>query len=117
MHITRLKVEKWKLKREWIKWSTQLKLVRVPRSIAKGAGQVKAFHVHVFAGATNVACLAATIDVIEGTTAVVPRFTHLRIKNLKTSHIYCKTRTNEKKSDINNTLYKTPGRTTRYSSR
>lgn len=75
MHITRLKVEKWKLKREWIKWSTQLKLVRVPRSIAKGAGQVKAFHVHVFADARNVACLAATIDVIEGTTAVVPRFT------------------------------------------
>ena len=52
-----------------------MKLVRVPRSIAKGAGQVKAFHVHVFADATNVACLAATIDVIEGTTAVVPRFT------------------------------------------
>lgn len=36
---------------------------------------MKAFHVHVFADATNVACLAATIDVIEGTTAVVPRFT------------------------------------------
>lgn len=78
---------------------------------------MKAFHVHVFADARNVACLAATIDVIEGTTAVVPRFTHLRMENLKTSHIYCKTRTNEKKSDVKNTLYKTPGRTTWYSSR
>lgn len=56
-----------KLKREWIKWSTQLKPVRVPKSIARGAGRVQAVHLHLFADASNV----ATITVIESTAGVV----------------------------------------------
>ena len=54
------------LKGEWIKWSNQLKTVRVPRSVARGAGRVQAVHLHVFADASNIACPAVTIAVVEG---------------------------------------------------
>ena len=54
------------LKREWIKWSNQLKTVRVPRSVARGAGRVQAVHLHVFADASVIACSAVTIAVVEG---------------------------------------------------
>ena len=59
------------LKREWIKWSNQLKTVRVPRSVARGAGLVQAVHLHVFADASNIACSAVTIAVVEGERGVV----------------------------------------------
>ena len=48
-------------------WSTQLKPVRVPKSIARGAGRGQAVHLHLFADASNV----ATITVIESTAGVV----------------------------------------------
>lgn len=38
------------LKSEWIKCSNQLKPVRLPRSVARGVGQVQAVHLLVFAG-------------------------------------------------------------------
>ena len=59
------------LKKEWIKWVSQLKSVRVPRSVARGVGRVQAVHLHVFADASNIACSAVTTAVIEGTTGVV----------------------------------------------
>ena len=59
------------LKKEWIKWLSQLKSVRVPRSVARGEGRVQAVHLHVFADASNIACSAVTIAVIEGTTGVI----------------------------------------------
>ena len=50
---------------------SQLKSVRVPRSVARGVGRVQAVHLHVFADASNIACSAVTTAVIEGTTGVV----------------------------------------------
>ena len=58
-------------KRDWLKWSSQLKTVRVPRSVARGVGRVQAVHLHVFADASNIACSAVTIAVVEGETGVV----------------------------------------------
>lgn len=36
------------LKRDGIKWSSQLKPVRIPRSVMRGVGRIKAIHLHVF---------------------------------------------------------------------
>ena len=60
-----------KFTKEWLKWNRQLRTVRVPRSILKGLKQIKAVHLHVFADASNTACSAATIAIIEGDTGVV----------------------------------------------
>ena len=59
------------LKRDWIKWSSQLKPVRIPRSVTRGVGRIQAVHLHVFADASNIACSAVTIAVVEGETGVV----------------------------------------------
>ena len=59
------------LKRDWLKWSSQLKTVRVPRSVARGVGRVQAVHLHLFADASNIACSAVTIAVVKGETGVV----------------------------------------------
>ena len=56
---------------DWLKWSKQLKTVRVPRSVARGVGRVQAVHLHVFADASSIACCAVTIAVVEGETGVV----------------------------------------------
>ena len=54
------------LKREWMKWSNHLKTVRVPRSVARGVHRVQVVHLHMFADASNIACSAATIAIVEG---------------------------------------------------
>ena len=59
------------LKRDWIKLSSQLKPVRIPRSVTRGVGRIQAIHLHVFADASNVACSAVTIAVVEGEIRVV----------------------------------------------
>ena len=57
--------------RDWIKWRSQLKNVRVPRSISREIRKVKVIHLHLFADASNIACSAVTIAVIEHSTGVV----------------------------------------------
>ena len=57
--------------RDWIKWRSQLKNVRVPRSISREIRNVKVIHLHLFADASNIACSAVTIAVIEHSTGVV----------------------------------------------
>ena len=59
------------LTRDWIKWSSQLKPVRIPRSVTRGVGRIQAVHLHVFADVSNIACYAVTIAVVEGETGVV----------------------------------------------
>ena len=59
------------LKRDWIKRSSQLKPVRIPRSVTRGVGRIQAVHLHVFADASNIACSAVTIAVVAGETGVV----------------------------------------------
>ena len=57
--------------RDWLKWSSQLRNIKVPRSIAKDISKIKAVHLHVFADASNIACSAVTIAVVEHSTGFV----------------------------------------------
>ena len=59
------------LKYQWLKWTKQLRNVKVPRSINKSIRRVKLVHLHIFADASTLACCAAAIAVVEGDTGVV----------------------------------------------
>ncbi|XP_028413770.1 uncharacterized protein LOC114536615 [Dendronephthya gigantea] len=61
------------VKRDFLRWTGQLRNVRVPRSIAKDIRKLKKVHLHVFADASNVVCSTVTIAVIEHSTGVVKR--------------------------------------------
>ena len=54
-----------RLKNQWLRWTKQLKDVRVPRSIASFVGEIGAVHLHIFADASILACCAAAIAVVE----------------------------------------------------
>ncbi len=53
------------LKQDWLKWTRQLRTVKIPRSITKGIRKIKEVHLHIFADASNLACSSATIAVVE----------------------------------------------------
>ena len=53
------------LKNQWLRWTKQLKDVRVPRSVATFIGEIEAVHLHLFADASNLACCAAAVAVVE----------------------------------------------------
>ena len=57
--------------RDWLKWSSQLRNIKVPRSIARDISKIKAVHLHVFADASNIACSAVTVAVVEHSTGLV----------------------------------------------
>jgi chaperonin GroEL (HSP60 family) len=59
------------VKKDWVRWTSQLRNVRVPRSIARDIRKINKVHLHVFADASNVACSAATIAVIEHSSGVI----------------------------------------------
>ena len=59
------------LKEQWIKWNKQLKNVKVPRSLVGNSSEVKATELHLFADASNLACSAVTIAVIEQSSGTV----------------------------------------------
>ena len=61
------------LRKEWTKWTKQLKNVTVPRTIAKNMTKADAVHLHVFTDASNLAWCAAAIAVVEHSSAVVKR--------------------------------------------
>ena len=58
-------------KKGWTKWTKQLKNVAVPRTIVTNMTKADVVHLHVFAYASNLACCAAAIAVIEHSSAVV----------------------------------------------
>ena len=45
--------------------------MRISRSVTRGVGRIQAVHLHVFADASNIACSAVAIAVVEGETGVV----------------------------------------------
>ena len=53
------------LKRKWIKWNNQMKNVKVPRAITKKSDVIEGVQLHLFADASNLACCAATVAVVE----------------------------------------------------
>ena len=59
------------LRKEWAKWTKQLKNVTVPRAIMRNMIKAQAIHLHIFADASNLACPAAAIAVVEHSSGVV----------------------------------------------
>ena len=57
--------------RDWLKWSSQLRNIKVPRSVARDISKIKAVHLHVFADASNIACSVVTVAVVEHSTGFV----------------------------------------------
>ena len=53
------------LRDEWFKWTKQLKTVEIPRSVATLIGEITGVHLHLFADASNLACCAAAVAVVE----------------------------------------------------
>ena len=53
------------LKNQWLKWTKQLRDVRIPRSVATSIGELEAVHLHIFADASNLACCAVAVAVVE----------------------------------------------------
>ncbi|CAB3977465.1 Hypothetical predicted protein [Paramuricea clavata] len=53
------------LKRKWIKWNNQMKNVKVPRAITKKSDVIEGIQLHLFTDASNLACCAATVAVVE----------------------------------------------------
>ena len=69
--------------------------MRIPRSVTRGVGRIQAVHLHVFADASNTACSAAIIAVVEGETGVVKGLLTSK-SSLKTKHIHSETRVGER---------------------
>ena len=59
------------LKHDWLKWTKQLRNVKIPRSITKGVRKIKGIHLHIFADASALACSCATIAVVDHSTGTV----------------------------------------------
>ena len=53
------------MKNRWLKWTKQLKDVRIPRSVATSIGEMD-----IFADASILACCAVAIAVVEQVTGV-----------------------------------------------
>ena len=62
------------LAKDWLKWTRQLRNVRIPRSVIRECKKVKAVDLHLFADASNLACSAMTISVAEQDTRTVKGF-------------------------------------------
>ena len=58
-------------RQDWLKWSNQLRNVKVPRSIVKDMSKIKRVQLHVFVDASNTACSAATVTVVKHSTSIV----------------------------------------------
>ena len=59
------------LKHDWLKWTKQLRNVKIARSITKSVRKIKEIHLHIFADASTLACSRATIVVVNHSTGTV----------------------------------------------
>ena len=59
------------LRERWLKWTKQLSGVQVPRSVITCVREIVAIHLHLFADASNLACCAAAIAIVEYDAGVV----------------------------------------------
>ena len=53
------------LTKHWLKWTRQLRNIKVPRSLIKNCRKVKAVHVHNFSDASEIACSTVSIAAID----------------------------------------------------
>ena len=56
---------------DWLKWSSQLRNIKVPRSKDRNINKIKAVRLHIFVDASNIACSAVAIAVVEHSTGFV----------------------------------------------
>lgn len=59
------------LEKDWKQRTSQVRNVKVPRSMARDVRKIEKVHLHVFADASKVACSAVRITVIEHSSGVV----------------------------------------------
>ena len=59
------------LRSDWLRWTRQLRSVKLPRAVAKNLKRINAVYLHIFADASNLACSCVTVAVIEQTTGTV----------------------------------------------
>ena len=52
------------MKDQWLRWTEQLRDVRVPRSIAVFVGEVEAVYLYLFADASILACCAVAVVIV-----------------------------------------------------
>ena len=52
------------LRGQWLRWTKQLRDVRVPRRIATFTGEVEEVHLHLFADASALACCAVAVAIV-----------------------------------------------------
>jgi hypothetical protein len=76
------------LAKDWLKWTRQLRNVRIPRSVIRECRKVKAVQLHLFADASNLACSAMTIAVVEHDTGTVKGFLASKSRICKRKHIH-----------------------------
>lgn len=67
----------------------------MPRSIAREVGLVQAAHVHLFADASNIACSAVTIVIVESVIGVVKGLLTPKSRIAKAKHVHSKNRIGE----------------------
>ena len=53
------------LTKDWLKWTGQLRTIKVPRRLIKDCEKVKALHIHQFSDASEIACSTVSIAVID----------------------------------------------------
>ena len=58
-------------RQDWLQWSNQLRNIKLPRSIVEDKSKIRGVQLHVFANASNKACLAATVAVVGHSTGFV----------------------------------------------
>ena len=58
-------------RQDWLKWSNQLRNVKVPRSIVKDMSKIKRVQLHVFVDGSKTACSATTVTVVKHSTGIV----------------------------------------------
>ena len=77
------------MKKDWMKWSSQLRNIRVPRSVAREISKLDKAHLHVFADASNIACSPITVAMIESPSRVIKGLltSKSRISKLVSGHM------------------------------
>ena len=83
-------------RQDWLKWSNQLRNVTLPRSIVKDKSEIKGVQLHVFANASNTACSAATVAVVDHSTGFVKGLLTSTSRILKCNTTHCKAGTGER---------------------
>ena len=74
------------MKNQWLRWTKQLRDVKVPRSIASFVREIGAVHIHLFADASILACCAAAVVGVEHEAGVTKGLLTSKSRNQREIH-------------------------------